>query len=142
MIFNDYHSYIVSILNKKLIINRINDVKVLLASTSTLNLLFINASFEIHVRTTFFSFQTIYICTSKPNTQTLVNSLKMSSLKKWVVENKIVSSGPSMKLCSKPINALPIVWRGYGVSPGRFVYIIKLFKLYSQSSNVMFTSLS
>lgn len=103
MIFNDYHSYIASILNKKLIIDRINDVKVLLANTSTLNLLFINASFEIHVRTTFFSFQTIYICTSKPNTQTLVNSLKMSSLKKWVVENKIVSSGPSMKLCSKPI---------------------------------------
>lgn len=36
MIFNDYHSYIASILNKKLIINRINDVKVLLANTSTL----------------------------------------------------------------------------------------------------------
>lgn len=55
----------------------------------------------------------------------------MFSLKKWVVENKIVFSGLFMKLCLKFINVFLIVWRGYGVSLGRFVYIIKLFKLYS-----------
>lgn len=49
MIFNDYYFYIVFILNKKLIINRINDVKVLLVSISILNLLFINVFFEIYV---------------------------------------------------------------------------------------------
>lgn len=49
MIFNDYYFYIVFILNKKLIINRINDVKVLLVNISILNLLFINVFFEIYV---------------------------------------------------------------------------------------------
>lgn len=36
MIFNDYYFYIVFILNKKIIINRINDVKVLLVNISIL----------------------------------------------------------------------------------------------------------
>lgn len=36
MIFNDYYFYIVFFLNKKLIINRINDVKVLLVNISIL----------------------------------------------------------------------------------------------------------